>query len=76
MGRGLSQPIRQVWCIVRRVPLRVGAEQGPASSPWCDVGSVVASTVTSEKRHDDLSFGGERRGKKGVWYDKTNFQFL
>ena len=41
------------------VPLRVGAKQGPASSPWCDVG--VASTLTSEKRHD-LSFGGKKGG--------------
>ena len=61
--------------MVRTVPLRVGAEQGPASSPRCDVGHIVASiTVTSEKRHDDLSFGGEKKGVTVVcMYDKTEF---
>jgi len=58
VGKGL---ICQVLCVVRTVRLRVGAEQGPASSPWCDVGCILASIVTSEKLHDGLSFR-ERRG--------------
>ena len=61
MGRGLSIGYLSSFGgeVVRTVPLRVrGAEQGPASSLGrCDVGRIVASTVTSEKRHnDDLSF--------------------
>jgi hypothetical protein len=56
-----QRAIRQVRCVVRTVLLRIGAEQGPASSPWCDLGRIVVSTVTSEKRHD-LSFGEEEEG--------------
>jgi len=61
---------------VYQVRTRMGAEQGPALSPWCDVGFIVivASMLTSEKRHD-LSFGG-KEGRVSMMIRRISNSFV